>query len=104
MRQVARTKVSARYVFDKELQRLRNKHNKSRSIGINVMSFFQQIRPVCKIEILNNTGTPEKNECFSGNVFSRMAKPCLELRAVFLLLFFPKNTASLKKENFELGN
>ena len=63
------TGLYTRYEYDSELQRFKPRQNKTRSFENMVMSYFQRIRPDCKIESNITTGTQKKNDCFSADGF-----------------------------------
>ena len=63
------TGLYTRYEYDSELQRFKPRQNKTRSFENMVMSYFQRIRPECKIESNITTGTQKKIDCFSADGF-----------------------------------
>ena len=63
------TGLYLRYEFDADLQRLKPRQNQSRSFKKMVMSYFQRLRPDCRIESRNTTGTLKKIACFNADGF-----------------------------------
>ena len=59
------TGLYTRYEYDSETKRFTARQNKSRSFENMVLSYFQQSRPVCKIESNVTTGRQKKIDCFS---------------------------------------
>ena len=58
-----------RYEFDGDLQTFKPHQNKSRSFENTVMSYFQRMRPDCRIESFYTTRTQEKVDCFNAEGF-----------------------------------
>ena len=82
-----------RWEFDSETSRFTPRQNKTRSLEIMVMSYFQRTRPECESESFFKTGRRKKSDCFSvdgfrshcNTVFEAMGCfyhfcPCQELR------------------------
>ena len=63
------TDLYTQYEYDSELQQFKPCQNKTRSIENMVMSYFQRIRPECKIERNITTRTQKKIDCFSTDGF-----------------------------------
>ena len=59
------TGLYTRWEYDSETKRFTARHNKSRSFESMVLSYFQQSRPVCKIESNVTTGRQKRIDCFS---------------------------------------
>ena len=59
------TGLYTRWEYDSEIKRFTNRRNHSRSFENMVLSYFQQSRPDCKIEINVTTGRQKKIDCFS---------------------------------------
>ena len=57
------------YEFDAELQRCKPGQNKYRGFEKMVMSYFQRLRPDCRIESFYTTGNPKKIDCFNAYGF-----------------------------------
>ena len=54
-----------RWEYDSETNRFTARQNKSRSFENNVLSYFQQSRPECRIESNVTTGRQKEIDCFS---------------------------------------
>ena len=93
MCQPMRTGFYTHWDCDLERSKFTPRENRTRSFEIMVMSYFQQTRPECEIEIFFTTGRQKKVDCFSGDrffslfntVFEAMGcfhhyRPCQELR------------------------
>ena len=59
------TGLYTRWEYDSEAKRFTARQIKSRSFENMVLSYFQQNRPVCKIESNVTTGRQKKIDCFS---------------------------------------
>ena len=54
------TGLYTRYEYDSDSQRFKPCQNKTRSFENMIMSYFQRLRPECKIESNITTGTRKK--------------------------------------------
>ena len=63
------TRPYTRYEFDSDLQRFNQHQNKSISFENMVMSYFQQMRPDCRIERFFTRGIQKKFDCFNADEF-----------------------------------
>ena len=63
------TGLYTRWDLDPESGRFRPRQNKTRSFENMVMSYYQRIRPDCKIVSFYTTGTQKKIDCFSVDGF-----------------------------------
>ena len=63
------TGLYTRWDLDPESGRSRPRQNKTRSFENMVMSYYQRIRPDCKIVSFYTTGTQKKIDCFSVDGF-----------------------------------
>ena len=61
------TGLYTRLKFDADLQKFKPCQNKSRSFENIVMSYFQRLRPDCRIERFYTTGTQKKIDCFNAD-------------------------------------
>ena len=90
------TGLYTRWEFDQETQKFKARQNKSRSFENQVMSYFQKMRPECKIESFATTGEQKKIDCYAvdgycahcSTVFEAMGCyyhfcPCLECSPKF---------------------
>ena len=63
------TKMYTRHEFDAGLQRFKPRRNRSGSLETMVMSYFQRLRPDCKIEKFHITGTQNEIDCLNADGF-----------------------------------
>ena len=50
--------------YDSETNRLKARNNRTRNCDSLIMSFYQELRPECKIESFYTTGKQKKIDCF----------------------------------------
>ena len=74
-----------RYDFDADLQSFKSSQDKSRSFENMVVSYFQEMRPDCKIESFCATGTQKTIDCFSADGFCEHCNTMFELMGCFHL-------------------
>ena len=77
------TGLYTRWDNDSELGKFKPKQNKTRSFENMVMSYYQRLRPDCKIVSFYTTGTQKKIDCFSVDGFCEHCNTIFEAMGCF---------------------
>ena len=99
------TGLYPRWDFDSETSRLTPRQNKTLSYQIMVMSYFQRLRPDCKIESFCTQGRQKKIDCFSVDGFCSHCNTVFEVTGCFYH-FCPcqELRPSLTEDDFRRGS
>ena len=73
------TGLYTRWEYDSETVRFKARNNRTRNFENMVMSFYQELRPECKIQSFYTTGKQKKIDCFHVDVTVITVKQYLKL-------------------------
>ena len=68
------TRLYTRWEFDTDMQKIKARHNQSRNFENMVMSFYQEQRLECEIEIFSTSGKQKKIDCFNVDRYCDQSK------------------------------
>ena len=87
------------------MQKFKAKHNRTRNFENMVMSFYQGIRPACKIESFFTSGKQKKIDCFNVDGYCDHCKTVFEAMGCYYhFCSCQEARPSLTEQDTERGN
>ena len=97
-------RLHARYEYDAARQKMKPLQNKSRKFEKMVMSFFQRIKPDCRIENFSTTGTQRKIDYFNADEFCGHCNRVFEaMGCVYHYCLCQKSWSTLTEDDIQRG-
>ena len=99
------TGLYTRWEYDSETDRFKAKNNRTRNFENMVTSFYQELRPECKIQSFYTTGKQKKIDCFHVDGYCDHCKTVFEAMGCYYHFCSCQETCpSLSEQDIERGN
>ena len=99
------TGLYTRWEYDSETDRFKARNNRTRNFENMVMSFYQELRPECKIQSFYTTGKQKKTDCFLVDGYCDHCKTVFEAMGCYYHFCSCQETRPLLSEqDIERGN
>ena len=96
------TGLYTRWEYDSETDRFKARKNRTRNFENMVMSFYQELRPECKIQSFYPTGKQKKIDCFHVDGYCDYCKTVFEAMGCYYLFCSCQETRqSLSEQDIE---
>ena len=99
------TGLYTRWEYDSETDHFKARNNRTRNFENMVMSFYQELRPECKIQSFYTTGKQKKIDCFHVDGYCDHCKTVFEAMGCYYHFCSCQETRpSLSEQDIERGN